>query len=123
MTIYEERLAILGIYRFHWDSNIRCCCSCILNNFKWRHWLQEAIRDLLHRASKQFQPEDVSVATKELAEQLKVKFHLDTQVFYGEEGLVEVAAGTDAEMVVTAIVGSVGLRSTLAAIEAGKQSD
>ena len=34
---------------------------------------------------------------------------------------MEVAAGTDADTVVTAVMGSVGLESTLAAIEAGKQ--
>lgn len=44
----------------------------------------------------------------------------DIAVYWGDEGLVEVAAGTDAELVVTAVMGSVGLRSTLAAIEAGK---
>lgn len=76
--------------------------------------------DLLIRQAHEFQPKKVSVATKELSEKVKPHLPATTQVFYGNEGLVEVAACTDAEMVVTAVMGSVGLQSTLAAIEAGK---
>ncbi|PZE22418.1 1-deoxy-D-xylulose-5-phosphate reductoisomerase [Paenibacillus xerothermodurans] len=67
-----------------------------------------------------FQPKKVSVATKTLAEELKQLVPAGTEVFYGAEGLQEIAAGTDADFVVTAVVGSQGLRPTLAAIEAGK---
>lgn len=42
------------------------------------------------------------------------------QIFTGEEGLREIACLTDAQMVLVAIVGTGGLRPTLAAIEAGK---
>jgi 1-deoxy-D-xylulose-5-phosphate reductoisomerase len=76
--------------------------------------------DLLIRQVHEYKPSKVSVATKELAELIKLHIPSSTQVYYGDEGLVEVAAGTDAEMVITAVMGSVGLRSTLAAIEAGK---
>ncbi|WP_152402266.1 1-deoxy-D-xylulose-5-phosphate reductoisomerase [Paenibacillus cellulositrophicus] len=76
--------------------------------------------ELLLRQVHQFRPKKVSVATKELAEQVKTQVSLGTEIFYGNEGLVEVAAGTDADTVVTAVVGSMGLHSTLAAIEAGK---
>jgi 1-deoxy-D-xylulose-5-phosphate reductoisomerase len=75
---------------------------------------------LLVEQIKQFQPAVVSVATKELAEELKLHIPAATKVHYGEAGLLEVAAGTDADFVVTAIVGSQGLKPTLAAIEAGK---
>jgi len=68
----------------------------------------------------QFRPKKVSIATKELAEELKLSIPAGIEVFYGDEGLREVAAGTDADFVVTAIVGSKGLRPTLDAIEAGK---
>lgn len=76
---------------------------------------------LLAEQIRQFCPRKVSVATKELAEQLALEISSDVQVYYGEEGLIEIAAGTDAEFVVTAVVGSQGLAPTLAAIEAGKQ--
>lgn len=76
---------------------------------------------LLAEQVRQFRPRKASVATKELAEQLSLEIPSDVQVYYGEEGLIEIAAGTDAEFVVTAVVGSQGLAPTLAAIEAGKQ--
>lgn len=69
---------------------------------------------------RKFHPRKVSISTKELADQLKLHIPSDIEVYYGDEGLIEVAANTNADFVVTALVGSVGLRSTLAAIEAGK---
>lgn len=67
-----------------------------------------------------FRPQKVSVATKDLADKVRPLIPADIQLYYGEEGLVEVAAGTDADTVVTAIVGSAGLPATLAAISEGK---
>lgn len=77
--------------------------------------------DLLIEQTKRYRPKKVSVGSKELAEKVAPHLPAGTQLFYGNEGLVEVAAGTDAHTVVTAVVGSVGLESTLAAIDAGKQ--
>lgn len=76
--------------------------------------------DLLIQQCKEFKPKKISVATKELAERIRPFLPEGTQLFFGREGLIEVAAGTDADIVVTAVVGSMGLPSTLAAIEAGK---
>ena len=42
------------------------------------------------------------------------------RIFAGEDGLLEIACLTDAEMVLVAIVGTGGLRPALAAIQAGK---
>lgn len=77
--------------------------------------------DLLIKQVLQFQPKYVSVATKELADQLKIHIPSTVKVLYGEEGLLEVAAASDADYVVNAVVGSRGLAPTLAAINAGKQ--
>ncbi|MHA0856001.1 1-deoxy-D-xylulose-5-phosphate reductoisomerase [Paenibacillus sp. CMAA1364] len=76
--------------------------------------------DLLVTQVLQYKPRKVSVATKELADRIKPLIPSSIQIYYGESGLIEVAAGTDADTVVTAVMGSVGLRSTMAAIEAGK---
>lgn len=76
--------------------------------------------ELVIEQAKEFKPALVSVATKELAEQARLYMPEGTRVTYGEEGLIEVAAGTDADTVVTAIIGSRGLPATLAAIHAGK---
>lgn len=75
---------------------------------------------LLMEQAKRFRPSVVCLANKELAEQAKAELPSGIQVLYGEEGLVEAAANHDADVVVTAIVGSRGLPATLAAIEAGK---
>ena len=46
---------------------------------------------------------------------------LDTRVMWGEEGLIAAATIDEAECVITAVVGMVGLKPTLAAIRAGKR--
>ena len=45
---------------------------------------------------------------------------LDTKVVSGMDGLLEIAVMPQAEMLVTAIVGMIGIRPTIAAIESGK---
>jgi len=75
--------------------------------------------ELLVRQVEQFRPAKVSLATKEAADRAAAVLPPGIGIYYGEEGLIEIAAGTDADCVVTAIVGSQGVRSTLAAIESG----
>ncbi|CAH1197788.1 1-deoxy-D-xylulose 5-phosphate reductoisomerase [Paenibacillus plantiphilus] len=75
---------------------------------------------LLIEQAKQFRPKAVCVAEKSLIDDIKPHLPIGTRVLYGEQGLIEIAAATDADTVVTAIVGSRGLSATLAAIEAGK---
>ncbi|QHW30032.1 1-deoxy-D-xylulose-5-phosphate reductoisomerase [Paenibacillus rhizovicinus] len=76
--------------------------------------------DLLIQQAKAFKPKTVCLASKTLADEAKQLLPAGIKVVYGDEGLVEVAAGTEADTVVTAIVGSRGLPATLAAIDAGK---
>ena len=45
---------------------------------------------------------------------------LDVRAVWGREVLIDAAAGTDVELVVTAVVGMIGIRPTIAAMEAGK---
>ncbi|WP_078380868.1 1-deoxy-D-xylulose-5-phosphate reductoisomerase [Sutcliffiella halmapala] len=69
----------------------------------------------------EFSPKVVSVKSKEDSETLKNLFPTQSIRFvYGEEGLVEVATYKDADIVVNAVVGSVGLVPTLHAIESKK---
>jgi 1-deoxy-D-xylulose-5-phosphate reductoisomerase len=75
--------------------------------------------ELLVRQAAQFRPRIVSVGTKELAERIRGDLPIHTRIVYGEEGLIEVAAEAGAEYVVCALLGSIGLASTLAAIESG----
>ncbi|RKN86486.1 1-deoxy-D-xylulose-5-phosphate reductoisomerase [Paenibacillus ginsengarvi] len=76
---------------------------------------------LLIEQANRFRPKQVAVATRELAEQIASHMPSGTAVLHGPQGLIETASGNDADVVVTAIVGSQGLKPTLAAIEAGKQ--
>ena len=67
-----------------------------------------------------FKPLIVSVATKELAERIKLQAPAGMRILYGQEGMNEVATHPDCNFVISAIVGSAGLYPTLKAIEAGK---
>lgn len=64
-------------------------------------------------------PELVSLAKKEDADRLRLEFPSITFTF-GEEGLVEVATHPKANILLNAVIGSVGLNPTLEAIHAGK---
>lgn len=64
-------------------------------------------------------PSVVAVAGREDAETLAREFP-DTRVTWGGDGLKEAACAPGADVVVAALVGSVGLASTLEAIRAGK---
>ncbi len=67
-------------------------------------------------------PKLAVMATQEAAERLQAQIaHLGISVRYGKDGLMEAAAMDQADCVITAVVGMVGLEPTLAAIRAGKR--
>ena len=71
---------------------------------------------------RQFRPSLAVMATKEAADELKSLISdLQIKISYGEEGLIEAATVSEADCVITAVVGMVGLKPTLAAIRAGKR--
>lgn len=75
----------------------------------------------LERQIREFHPRVACLWEEAAARELKERVRdLDVRVVWGMDGLVEAAAGTDAQMVVTAVVGMIGLRPTIAAMEAGK---
>jgi 1-deoxy-D-xylulose-5-phosphate reductoisomerase len=76
--------------------------------------------DLLIKQALQFQPKLVTIADSALADKVKSELPETIRVLYGQAGLIEAAACTDADLVVTALVGSQGLQPTIAAIESGK---
>jgi len=75
---------------------------------------------LLIEQIRAFQPRKVSVQDKETAEHIRHILPYGVELYEGEQGLIEIAAHTEADIVVTAVVGSIGLKSTLAAIQANK---
>lgn len=68
----------------------------------------------------QFHPQSVSVATKQLAESIRHAVPSNVRVYYGDEGVFDMAGSCDADFVMSSMVGSRGLKPTLAAIAAGK---
>ena len=78
--------------------------------------------DLLEQQTRQFMPRLVALydpaAAETFAERVK---DLNVRVLSGEEGLLEAAVIDGADTVVTAVVGMVGLKPTLAAIEQGRR--
>ena len=69
-----------------------------------------------------FQPELAVMATQEAAEALAAAVSdLPIRVSWGEEGLIEAATMDSADCVITAVVGMVGLKPTLAALKKGKR--
>ena len=76
---------------------------------------------LLEAQAREFSPRLVSLWDEEAAKELAVRL-ADTQiqVLGGMEGLLAAATEESADVLVTALVGMIGIRPTMAAIEAGK---
>ncbi len=71
---------------------------------------------------REFRPTLAVMETEEAAEALKSRISdLPIRVSFGEEGLIEAATIADADCVITAVMGMVGLKPTLAAIRAKKR--
>ena len=69
-----------------------------------------------------FRPQLAVMATREAAESLKAALRdMEISVAWGEEGLIQAATLPQVDCVITAVVGMVGLKPTLAAIRAGKR--
>lgn len=77
--------------------------------------------DLMEQQIREFKPVLAAVKTEEKAKELALRISdLDIPVLSGMDGLMAVACEEKAEVLVTAIVGMLGIRPTIAAIEAGK---
>ena len=77
--------------------------------------------DLLEKQIREFKPKLAAVWKEERANELKDKINdLDVKVVSGMDGLLEVARQPESEILVTAIVGMIGILPTIEAINAGK---
>ena len=76
---------------------------------------------LLEQQIREFHPALVAVWEENRAKELREKIKdCNTKVVSGMEGLLEIAVQPEAEILVTAIVGMLGIRPTIAAMRAGK---
>ncbi len=70
---------------------------------------------------REFRPLTVGMWTEEAAADLRLRVaDLQVRVVAGMDGLLEIAAMEESQVLVTAIVGMIGIRPTIAAIRAGK---
>ena len=77
--------------------------------------------DLIEKQAREFCPELVAVYDEKAASDLAVRLaDMNIKVLGGMDGLIEMCRIPSADIVVTAIVGMIGIRPTIAAIEAGK---
>lgn len=77
--------------------------------------------DALEKQIRQFHPAIACMFDEKCADELRTKVaDTGTKIVSGMDGLIEVATEESADMVLTAVVGMVGIRPTLAAINAGK---
>ena len=71
---------------------------------------------------RKYLPKLAVMGSAEAAEDLRQKISdLPVEIAWGEEGLIRAATHADADCVITAVVGMLGLKPTLAAIRAGKR--
>ncbi len=80
--------------------------------------------ELMAEQVRKFRPELVVMAdfaSFESLQQLLLEDDLPTEFSYGEDGLIDAATIPEVDCVITAVVGMVGLKPTLAAIRAGKR--
>lgn len=76
---------------------------------------------LLEEQIRRFKPKLVCVWNEEKARELAVSVRdLPVRIVSGMEGLIEVSTEPSSDIVVTAVVGMIGIRPTIAAMEAGK---
>ena len=70
---------------------------------------------------REFRPSLVCIGTEKLAGELKLLLSdIDVKIVYGDEGLIEAATHKEADIVLTAVVGMMGIVPTIKAIEAHK---
>ena len=76
---------------------------------------------LIEAQIREFHPQYAAMFDLAAAQELKVKVaDLPVKIFAGMEGLMELVTVPEADTVLTAVVGMIGIRPTIAAIESGK---
>lgn len=76
---------------------------------------------LMEEQIREFKPKKVAMWSEQAANDLRTRIaDMEVEVVYGMEGLLEVSTMEEMEVLVTAIVGMIGIRPTIAAIEHGK---
>ena len=117
--MFHEENSNTGIYRIHRNTDVRSCPRnkdievlglAAGNNIK-----------LLERQIREFHPKMAAVWSEERAKELRENVKdLDIKIVSGMEGLIELSVMEESEILVTAIVGMIGIRPTIEAIKQEK---
>ena len=77
--------------------------------------------EMVEKQVREFKPKYVCMFDENAAKDLKQRLSdIDIEVFSGMEGLLEIVSVPEADTVLTAVVGMIGIRPTIKAIESGK---
>jgi 1-deoxy-D-xylulose-5-phosphate reductoisomerase len=77
--------------------------------------------DLFERQVREFQPKLVSLQSEAACRELRTRLaDMQVAVVCGMDGLIQIAEMEESQVLVTAIVGMIGIRPTIAAIQKGK---
>ena len=77
--------------------------------------------ELLEKQAREFKPDIVGIWSEDKAKQLSEALsNFDIRIVWGMEGLLEIARYSESDILVTAIVGMIGIKPTVEAIKAGK---
>ena len=77
--------------------------------------------DLIEKQIREFEPKYACMFDAEAAKELKIRVaDVPVKVLEGMDGVIEIATCKEADTVLTAVVGMIGIRPTIAAIESGK---
>lgn len=115
-----KNICLLGASGSVGDSTLK-----VIRQFKDRFLLHSfSVHNNLEKAKaiiREFYPKILVVSSPDADKSILGKNFEGCAVLYGEDHLEEIASHSDVEIVVTAIVGSVGIYPTLAAIRASKK--
>ena len=77
--------------------------------------------EMVEKQVREFKPKYVCMFDENAAKDLKQRLSdIDIEVYSGMEGLLEIVSVPEADTVLTAVVGMIGIRPTIKAIESGK---
>ncbi len=122
MTDSTRHISILGS-----TGSIGCSTLSVIDeNPDYKVFALSALKnvDLLFAQCKKYRPEIVVLGSEEAAcefSTLAGSAELELDVLVGETGLIEIASNPNVEIVMAAIVGAAGLKSTFAAVRNGKR--
>jgi len=116
----NKKLLILGST----GSIGRSTCNCV-RRFRERFSVTGMAAgtnvDLLIEQIREFSPSSVYITDKKNADDIKNLFGDKINVYYGNDGLERIVGETDYDILLNALVGAVGFKPTVAALQRGKR--